>query len=115
MRTVTTHRPADPEAFVAAVREVLQLLASAPGFVAGELGRSPDDPGAFLLTLRWDTAGSLRRGLGSTAAKMALGPLMASADGPPVSTYEVLLDATPGHVEELASDRAAEPGPGLLP
>jgi heme-degrading monooxygenase HmoA len=107
MRTVTTHRPADPEGFVAAVREVLQLLSAAPGFVGGELGRSPDEPESFLLTLRWDTAGSLRRGLGSTAAKMALGPVMACADGPPLSTFEVLLDAAPGHVEELASDRAA--------
>jgi heme-degrading monooxygenase HmoA len=115
MRTVTTHLPADPEAFVAQVRDLLHLLAGAPGFVAGELGRSPDDPGVFLLTLRWDTAGAMRRGLGSTAAKTALGPLMATVGGTGPSTFEVLLDAVPGLVQERASDRAADAWAGPLP
>ena len=73
-----------------AVGEVFQ-----PGFRSGEVGRSPDDPHTWILTTSWEDVGSMRRGLGSYAAKVALAPLLPSAADEP-STFEVLLHVTSG-------------------
>jgi len=106
---VTRHRPAEPAAFVADAEQALRVLAAQPGFRRGELGRSPDDPTAFVLMLRWADAGSQRRGMGAFEAKVALAPVMASADADS-GTFEVLLDAADGTVATIPSARSADDG-----
>ncbi len=110
---VTRHRPSDPDAFQDQAAQALAVLAEQPGFLSGELARSPDDAAQWLLTMRWRDVGSMRRGMGGYAAKIALGPVLASAlDG--ASVFEVLLEAGPGGISEatsdLAPDRATGPG-----
>lgn len=105
MRVITRHCPADPAAFAADAQHLLMVLAGAAGFVAGELGRSPDEPGVLLLTTRWRDAGSMRRGMGSYDAKVALAPVMVSA-ADEVSVFEVLLDVVDGAVKRSDSARA---------
>jgi heme-degrading monooxygenase HmoA len=107
MRVTTRHLPADPGLFIEAARAALIVLGRQPGFVAGELGRSPDVPEQFLLTTRWRDVGSMRRGMGGFEAKVALAPVMATAVDE-VSVFEVLLEVADGAVRE--SDSARAPG-----
>lgn len=105
MRVVTHHRPADPQRFLADAAEALRTLSAAPGFMAGEIGRSPDDTSELILTTRWADVGSMRRGMGSFDAKVALAPVLVSAADEP-SVFEVLVDATPGVLVRSESGRA---------
>lgn len=110
MRVVTHHRPEDPATFQDLVAEALAVLAQQPGFVGGELGRSPDEAAHWLFTTRWHDVGSMRRGMGGFAAKLALAPVMASAADAP-SVFEILLDAGSGGITANASDLAEGPQP----
>lgn len=107
VRVMTRHRPADPAAFVGATREALRILAAQPGFRSGELCRSPDAPDLFLLTTRWRDAGSMRRGMGTFDAKVALAPVMVTA-ADEVSVFEVLLEVADDAVHERDSARAPD-------
>ncbi len=89
--------------------EALAALAAAPGCEAGWVGRAPDDPEAWVLASRWADAGALRRGLGSYAAKMALGPLQAYSTGDD-TVVEVLAEVAAGQVRTLPSDLAPDAG-----
>ena len=111
MRVVTRHRPSDPAAFQELAAAALAALAGQPGFRSGELARSPDDASQWLFTTRWDDVGSMRRGLGSYDAKIALGPVMPSA-ADEASVFEVLLEAGPEGVIAAASDLADDPAAG---
>jgi len=104
MRVITRHRPSDPDAFAADSRAALQVLARQRGFVSGELGRSPDDPSLWIITSRWQDVGSMRRGLGAYDAKVALAPVLVSAEDAP-STFEVLVDTADGTLSVHDSDR----------
>ncbi len=122
MRVVTRHSPRDPEGFLADAAQALQVLARQPGFVGGEVGRSPDAPQVMLVTTRWADVGSMRRGMGSFDAKVALAPVMASAADEP-SAFEVLVEAAGGELRYRDSARAAgeasagtdPPSPGRQP
>jgi hypothetical protein len=105
MRVTTRHQPADPVQFAEDARAALIVLGRQPGFVAGELGRSPDVPEQFLLTMRWRDVGSMRRGMGGFEAKIALAPVMATAVDE-VSVFEVLLEVADGSLHETDSARA---------
>lgn len=93
---------------------VLAVLADAPGFRWGAVTRSPDDPGRWLVATLWRDAGSMRRGVGSVAAKVALGPLQGHS-GAGSGVFEVLAEQSapadgskpPGTLRS-ASDRAAD-------
>ncbi len=79
------------DAFVAAARTVLDVLALRPGFGRGRLGRAFDDESRWVLSTEWENVGAYRRGLSAYESKVALAPLMAFiADEP--SAYEVVLD-----------------------
>lgn len=85
----------------------LAALSEAPGFSDGWVGRSPDQPDRWVLGSRWEDAGALRRGLGSYAAKMALGPLQAYSTGEDLVVE--LLTLTDGkHIATAPSVRAAD-------
>jgi len=105
MRVVTRHRPPDPASFIEWAEAALRALSVLPGFRSGELGRSPDDPSVLLLTTSWADVGSMRRGLGSYAAKIALAPVMASAADEP-SAFEVLLEVAGGKLTSHPSARS---------
>ncbi len=102
MIVVTEHR-AD-ESFLDLGRDLLEALAGAEGYVRGQIGRSPDDPGVWLVVTAWRDVGSMRRGFGSFEAKVAAAPVMMSAVDR-VSAFEVMVESTATGVEIRASDR----------
>lgn len=86
----------------------LRVLSSRPGFRWGSVGRSPDEPLQWLLVTVWLDAGSMRRGLGAAEAKIALGPLQASADAGS-GVFELLTEQEgSGAPVRRDSDRAAD-------
>lgn len=66
----------DPEALQADVAAAFAALSARPGWVAGRLGRSLDEPGCWVLTCEWDDVGSGRRGLSTGAVRESIMPLM---------------------------------------
>jgi quinol monooxygenase YgiN len=69
----------DAEALAAAVAPLLAALAARPGFLAGELGRSADDPSLWALVTRWDGVGSYRRALSAAEVKITGAPVWVHA------------------------------------
>ena len=57
----------------------LAALAARPGYVRGTLGRSTDDPDAWVLLTEWENVGSYRRALGNYDVKLHATPLLAAA------------------------------------
>lgn len=81
--------------FADRARAALEALADRPGYVRGTLGRSTDDPAAWMLLTEWENVGSYRRALGGYEVKLHATPLLASAQDVP-SAFEPLLDVAPG-------------------
>ena len=96
----------------------LSLLSARPGYLRGWVGRSPDDPGTWLLAAEFDSAGACRRALSAADVRPVLWPLLADAEDS-ASTFEVLVAVgAGGAVERLVSDLApdaAEVGLGRIP
>jgi hypothetical protein len=91
--------------FVERAQAALAALALRPGYVRGTLGRSTDDPDAWLLLTEWENVGSYRRALGGYEVKLHATPLLASALDVP-GAFEDLLDVgADGTVNARASDR----------
>jgi quinol monooxygenase YgiN len=100
--------PDDGGEFELRAQAALAALAARPGYLRGTLGRSTDDPTAWLMLTEWQNVGSYRRALGAYEVKLHATPLMASARDIP-SGFESLLDVAPGGgVIARPSDR--EPG-----
>ncbi len=103
-----THFRDDAPDFADRARAALTALAARPGYLRGTLGRSTDDPGAWLLLTEWADVGSYRRALGNYEVKVHATPLLASAVDVP-GGFEALVDIAPGGAAQVhASDR--EPG-----
>lgn len=101
-----THFTDDGDDFVARARAALAALAARPGYLRGSLGRSTDDPSAWLLLTEWENVGSYRRALGAFDVKMHATPLLAAAHDLP-GTFETLLDVgADGAVVTHQSDHA---------
>ena len=77
MFAVTRLRAAgdDGEALAAAVAPLLAALGVRRGFLAGDFGRSADDPSLWALVTRWDGVGSYRRALSAAEVKIAGAPV----------------------------------------
>jgi hypothetical protein len=104
-----THFTADDADFADRARAALAALAGRPGYRRGTLGRSTDDPTAWVLLTEWENVGSYRRALGSYEVKLHATPLLASALDLP-SAFEPLLDVAPGGAAvSRASDRETQP------
>jgi hypothetical protein len=104
---ITHFTSADPE-FLERAQAALVALARRPGYVRGTLGRSVDDPEAWMLLTEWANVGSYRRALGDYAVKLHATPLLGSALDVP-GGFESLLDVAPGGAAVTRpSDR--EPG-----
>jgi hypothetical protein len=100
-----THFADSGEDFVQRARTALDVLAARPGYVRGTLGRSVDDPAAWLLLTEWENIGSYRRALGNYDVKLHATPLLATARDLP-GGFEPLLDVSPGgEVVARPSDR----------
>ncbi len=95
------------DAIAPLLADALAALSQATGFREGWVGRSPDQPDRWVLGSRWDDAGALRRGLGSFAAKMALGPLQSYSTGEDI-VLEILTRADGEHIETAPSARAVD-------
>lgn len=101
-----THFHDASDGFAERAQEVLAALAARPGYVRGTLGRSTDDPHAWLLLTEWENVGSYRRALGNYQVKLHATPLSASALDVP-SGFEALADVQPGGAATVRpSDRA---------
>ncbi|MDT4913031.1 MAG: hypothetical protein QOC66_2159 [Pseudonocardiales bacterium] len=81
--------------FAARAQTALAALAARPGYVRGTVGRSTDDPDAWLLLTEWENVGSYRRALGGYDVKLHATPLLASALDVP-GGFEALVDVAPG-------------------
>jgi hypothetical protein len=91
--------------FAERAQAALEALAARPGYLRGSLGRSPDDPGQWLLVTEWANVGSYRRALGGFDVKVRATPLLAEALELPTS-FESLLEIAPGGASVIReSDR----------
>lgn len=100
-----THFRSDDASFAQRAQDALTALAARPGFVRGSLGRSTDDPAAWVLTSEWENVGSYRRALGNYEVKLRATPLLAEAIDLD-SSFEPLVEIDAGGVTTHASDRA---------
>jgi hypothetical protein len=100
-----THFRDDAPDFADRARAALAALAARPGYLRGSLGRSTDDPDAWVLLTEWANVGSYRRALGGYEVKLHATPLLASALDVP-GGFETLVDVAPGGAEvRRGSDR----------
>jgi quinol monooxygenase YgiN len=65
--------------FRAQLERSLEVFSQREGFTHGELGQNLDEPELWSLVTHWVNVGSYRRALSSTALKMEVVPLLATA------------------------------------
>jgi quinol monooxygenase YgiN len=94
MIALTHFQDGSPD-FAERARAALAALAARPGYLRGSLGRSTDDPDAWVLLTEWENVGSYRRALGNYEVKLHAAPLLAAALDLP-GGFETLLDVAPG-------------------
>lgn len=91
----------DPAALRADLEVVHGLLAAAPGYVDGQVGRNLDDPDLWLLSTRWESVGAYRRALSSYDFKLHGMPRLGRAIDEP-GAYELV---EPNAVLNVAASR----------
>jgi heme oxygenase (mycobilin-producing) len=104
-----THFSSQGADFSERARTALAALAARPGYRRGTLGRSTDDPQAWILLTEWENVGSYRRALGNYEVKLHATPLLAEALDAP-GAFEALVDVAPGGAE-IVRDSDREPRP----
>ena len=104
MIVVTRFDVADSEAadFQPQAEAALAAFAARPGFVRGRIGRSPDEPAAWLLLTEWESVGAYRRSLSSYDVKVDAVTLLGRGRDE-VSAFEVV------HAQDAAQPPAASP------
>lgn len=101
---------ASPPVDESALTAVLAALAGKPGYLRGWVGRSPDSPDVWLLSVEFDNVGNGRRALGAADIRPVLWPLMPAAMDE-FSTFEPLSVCLPNaDPVSLVSDLAADAG-----
>lgn len=98
--------PADAPAFLARGRRALELLTVAEGALDGSLGRAVDDPGRWVLAVRFASVDAYRRALSPFPVREHVVPLLSEALVDEPATYETLVDAATGTSTEHPSLRA---------
>ncbi|WP_435771125.1 antibiotic biosynthesis monooxygenase family protein [Nocardioides sp. SYSU DS0651] len=81
--------PTGPADLRADLEAVHGLLAAAPGYLDGWLGRNLDEPDLWVLATRWHNVGAYRRALSSYEFKLRGVPVLSRAIDEP-SAYEVV-------------------------
>ena len=103
-----THFRAAELAFAEQARAALEVLATRPGYLRGSVGRSTDDPVAWVLVSEWESVGAYRRALGAYDVKMQAIPLLAQAEDRD-SSFEQLVEVRAGGTALMrGSDRAPD-------
>ena len=94
MIAITRYRvpPEDAGTFTEQAGVALEALSGSPGYRAGRLARTVDDPTLWALVTEWDGAGFYRRGLGGYEVRLRLIPLSVLAIDEP-GAYEIVTDA----------------------
>ncbi|WP_050795744.1 antibiotic biosynthesis monooxygenase [Parafrankia sp. EUN1f] len=104
--------------FAAAGERVVAALAAQRGFRTARLGRSADEPGAWLLVTEWAGPGAWRRALSAFDVRCELTPTLVWAQDAP-GAFEVLYERDAdgpaySHGSALAPDAAViAPGAGV--
>jgi quinol monooxygenase YgiN len=80
----------EADGFLAEARAALAAFEACEGYVRGRIGRSPDQPTAWVMTTEWVGVGAYRRGLSAYDVKVTATPLMARAKDEPTA-FEVLV------------------------
>ncbi|OZM79086.1 antibiotic biosynthesis monooxygenase [Pseudonocardia sp. MH-G8] len=91
---------------LARARTALELLTTADGCLGGELGRSVDEPDRWVLTVRFASVDAYRRALSPFPVREHVVPLLSEALADEPATFETLLRAKAGSVEQHESLRA---------
>jgi Antibiotic biosynthesis monooxygenase len=93
MLAVTRYRVPESASgeFLGRARTALSAVAGRPGWRSGEVGRSVDDPGLWVITTQWADVGSYRRALSAYEVKVAAVPLLSQAIDEPTA-FELLTD-----------------------
>jgi len=99
---VCRFQPADAAEFRERANRALALLTAAPGCLGGEVGRSVDEPSAWVLTARFASVHAYRRALSPFDVREHVVPLLSEAEAVP-STFETLVSAADGQVQEHPS------------
>lgn len=97
----------DAASFLPQAQAALAAFAARPGFVRGRIGRSADDPSAWVLTTEWEGVGAYRRSLSSYDVKVDAAPLLGRGRDEP-SAFEVL------YAEDLARPVTVTPSSRAL-
>ncbi|WP_098958801.1 antibiotic biosynthesis monooxygenase [Pseudonocardia sp. N23] len=109
--------PADADAFLARGRRALELLTAAPGCLGGELGRAIEEPGRWVLQVRFASVDGYRRALSPFPVREHVVPLLAEALADEPATFETLASGAGGavtaHESLLASSQ--DPAGGSAP
>jgi quinol monooxygenase YgiN len=104
MIAITHFSDSSPE-FEERAQAALTALAARPGYLRGTVGRSTDEPDAWMLLTEWENIGSYRRALGNYEVKLHATPLLAAALDLP-GGFESLVDVAPGGAATVrGSDR----------
>ena len=84
-------------------RRALELLTAQPGCLGGELGRAVDEPGAWVLVVRFESVDAYRRALGPFPVREHVVPLLAQARTDAPAAFETLVEAAGGRAQEHTS------------
>jgi quinol monooxygenase YgiN len=98
----------EADAFLPQAQAALRAFAERPGFLRGRVGRSVDEPAAWVLTTEWEGVGAYRRSLSAYDVKVHGAPLLGRGRDE-ASAFEVLVsedEAQP--LAKSPSARAAE-------
>ncbi|GAA2551061.1 antibiotic biosynthesis monooxygenase family protein [Pseudonocardia hydrocarbonoxydans] len=98
--------PDDAPDFLARGTRALELLTAAEGALDGRLGRAVDDPGRWVLSVRFTSVDAYRRALSPFPVREHVVPLLSEALADEPATYETLVDGAAGTSTRHPSLRA---------
>jgi quinol monooxygenase YgiN len=91
--------------FTALAHRSIELLTAQPGCRRAVLGHSADDPDRWVMTVEFTSVVAYRRAMSPFEVREHVIPLLSRGEA---SAYEVLAEATDGHVEQHTSVVAAD-------
>ena len=94
---------ADVDTFRTRARRALARLTAADGALGGELTRSIEEPGRWVLAVRYASVHAYRRSLSPFEVREHVVPLLSEAETDEPQTYETLTTAQSGKTEDHPS------------
>ncbi|MGD9985729.1 antibiotic biosynthesis monooxygenase family protein [Pseudonocardia sp.] len=107
----------EADAFLARGRRALELLTAAAGCLGGELGRAIEEPGRWVLLVRFASVDAYRRALSPFPVREHVVPLLAEALADEPATFETLASGAGGAVtaHESLLTSSQDPAGGSAP